>query len=198
MPHQRDGVREHLQASIDSEHFKRLARFFDQAFQMNIDHRYQGASGMQRDLRAITETTHTERSNADRVEELKKRMGAGDVAYDKQVVEKLNRALKLIQSAMSAVQRQFDLSNSQTGFELDPALRVAKNSLALMPHGRKVTEYIRFTVEVIGDEIVFSATYRDKQFPGFGRLPFSTPFNDSELEDEVQAIFLGQLEDAVP
>jgi serine/threonine-protein kinase len=198
MPHQREGAREHLQASIDPEHFKRLARLFDQAFQMNIDHRYQDASGMKRDLSTITAAADTEKSNADRVKELKKRMGAGDVAYEKQVVEKLNRAMNLIRSAMNEVQKQFDLSNSQTGFEMDPALRIAKNSLALMPHGRKVGEYIRFTVEVFGDELVFSAAYRDKQFRGFGRLPFSKPFNDSELDDELQAIFLSQLEDAVP
>lgn len=198
MPHQRDGIRLRLQASVDPEHSKRLARFFDQAFQMQIDHRYQDAAGMQRDLSAITANTDAERSNAERIQDLKKRMGAADVAYEKLVVEKLNRALELIRSAMGPLQTQFGLSNSQTGYEMDPALRIAKNSLAMMPHGSKVGEHVRFTVEVVGDELVLSAAYRDKHFPGFGRLPFSAPFNSTHLEDEVQAIFLSQLEDAVP
>lgn len=198
MPHQREGARAILLESTTDQCLKRLLRLFDQAFHMYIDHRYQDAAMMRRDFSSITASSEFEVPFPDRIKQLKDRLGAGSVAFEKRVAEKLSRGLDLIQSAMASLQGQLGLSNSQTGYELNPSHGIAKNKLALMPNGRTVEEYVHFQVEVLGDELVFSAAYRDKVFQGFGRLPLSAPFNDPNLERTIQSIFLAQVENVLP
>ena len=193
-PHQRNGILQRFHDQLGKDDSRRLAHFFDQAFQTNLDLRWQNAADMIDYLEALGTTVDD--SHEERALRIKKLLAVPHTARAQVVTEKLRRGLDLIQLGMQAAQREFPgLSNSQTGHEIDAGQQIARNSLALVPHSKNVDHYIRFSVSLEGDELVLSASYRDTPYPSFARVPLSEPFNSSKIEAEIRKIFLVQLED---
>jgi len=191
MPHQRDKATAVL-ASLEGVNIPRLLRFFDQAFPIHIDYRFQSIESMRNALIEVSmsaDKTEHGPSLSERVSDIKRAFlsdaESKRLLNVRDVLEYLNKQItEVLQELLAELGEGF--SYSQGGYNLDVSNLTLGNTLGIIHQLTGKLFKARFTVRVAGSEIIVVAQH-NSQTHDLLRLPLS----DYELDGDKRSLLAG-------
>lgn len=198
LPHQRPEPKSAIQGLLDP-YATKLNAFFDRSFQYNVDHRWQTVQEIRAAVSALLHAYAAPTSVDEKLAQLRARLSTPHIADAALVAERLRIALDLIHAEKQKLQAEVAnrLDDVQTGYEVDIVRRMGKNQLALVPKGSPALDFVLFEVAAVGDELVFSGSYKGERLDGFYRCNLAAPTATDALEQGVRSLFLTQISDVV-
>ncbi len=195
LPHQRATVRERLAKSCGDTRCA-VSRILDQAFQVKVEQRWPSADELRLAITALQRSTTGYEPLGRRIKRVMEMLAVPHRRDADVQVSKLRRGMSLIEMAMRSFATELgNLSVRETGMAIDIESRSASNSWALAPQAVAPNAFVRFDVEIVGDELTFSASYKDLRQDAFHRCLLREPYRDQAFDHKVKLLFLAQLED---
>lgn len=201
MPHQRDKAADVL-ASLEGVNIPKLLRFFDQAFSIHIDYRFQSIESIRSVLIEVpmsTEKKEHEPSLSERASRIK-RAFLSDAESKRRLnvmdaLEYLNKQItEVLQGLLAELGEGF--SYSQGGYNLDVSNLTLGNTLGIIHQLTGKSFKAQFIVSVAGSEIIVVAQH-DSQTRDLLRLPLSDYEVDVDKRSLLAKFFLEGLESVV-
>jgi len=160
LPHQRPTAMQILGAKFAPRPLQRLLTIFDCAFDIDLACRWQSAAELQS---AIGRLNQADQTPEDEIAFLRREVDeyrASSVAMSSEensnilqhAVDELMRVTVELRSRLGPL-----LVISQTNFQLDPFKARAATSLSVQRTGQSVHDWVRFTFEIVGSEVVVDA-----------------------------------------
>jgi eukaryotic-like serine/threonine-protein kinase len=163
LPHQRPSAINILSARFAPKPLQRLLTIFDRTFEIDLSRRWQSAaelrSAIER-LNVVEQTPEDEISALWReVEEYRTSTAAKSSEANSEilqnVIDNLNRATHNLRDRLGG---SFQIA--QTNFEFDPFKGRAGTSFAVQRKGKAATSWVKFSVEIIGSEVVINSEFK--------------------------------------
>jgi eukaryotic-like serine/threonine-protein kinase len=160
LPHQRSPTAGLLAEKVEPARLRRLLAIFDRAFDVDLNRRWQSAAELKS---AIERLNDTEQTPEDELAYLRQEMERYRSSSPARNSEENSRALKIAVDALNRAVGELGprlgviFLISQTGYNLDPFGGWATNSFAAHRVGDTAKNWVKFTIALIGTEIVVDA-----------------------------------------
>jgi len=196
MPHQRQNIRQALRDTVPQEILSRLQLLFDRAFQNNLSLRWQSASTFNRELTLLMQPE----ADSEDYDALRERVHAH---VDQPHVQAATRVQILVGNALQRITSIHDqirddeggqFETNQTAYHRTSDYAETMLGLTTVANPRPLENWIRFRAEVVGNEMVVSASYKDSTSILL-RTALDDVVFDSEFERRVRTIFYQQIAD---
>jgi eukaryotic-like serine/threonine-protein kinase len=200
LPHQRTNIREALHAAVTPELLSRMLLIFDRGFQSTLSQRWQSADELRKQLKLLLEPM---RNDSQHYEALRERVRAYTSQPHVQAATRVHTliadALKLVMKVCNEIQTQEDgrFITNQTGHNTSsPNSGETMLALTSVASPRSLEHWIKFRAEVIGSEILLSASYRGSTSTLL-RTGSENFVYDGEFETRVKRVFYKQMADVL-
>jgi hypothetical protein len=195
MPHQRPDASEFLATKFAPGRRRRLLDIFDRAFDIDVGRRWQSAAELKSAMGRLTEDEPNLVNELDSLKQEVEQYRASSAAKISEANDKILRdALKELGRVTAKVQSglggSFDFI--QTGLHIDPFKACATNSLAIRQKGNPGQEWVKFTIEIVGSELVVRAESNGQNEP-LHRTSAEEPVFGIPFDKGVETAMLRQL-----
>jgi eukaryotic-like serine/threonine-protein kinase len=196
-PHRRSKSKAILQ-KIDKVKLEALNRFFDIAFNVGINDRWQSAEAVRKallDLQKIKSSDEMEESDtSNKLEAFKKsisdRQDYRHLENLKSIFEKCNKTISQACQSVIAELKSENFGSIQGGFNINMSKQVFTNGIGIThPYHGHLNFYPRFTCYTNGSELVLEASENGNKNE-FLRHPLNEEIDWSSLEESLRTFYI--------
>jgi len=196
-PHRRARSKAILQ-DLDKASLNALNRFFDIAFNLGINDRWQSAEAVSAaltDLQNIKPSNEMDESDASKKMEAYKKNISGRLEFKqlenlKALFIKCNETIRRSCQSVLSELRSDNFGNIQGGYNIDLSRQTFTNGIGIThPYHSRLNFFPRFTCYVNGSEIVLEAT-EDGRNTEFLRYPLNEEIDWSSLENNLRNYYI--------
>jgi eukaryotic-like serine/threonine-protein kinase len=196
-PHRRDKSKTILQ-DLDRASLNALNKFFDIAFNVGINDRWQSAEAVRTnliDFQSIKPSNEMDESDVSKkLEAYKKsiseRQDFKQLENLKVLFKKYDETIRRICQSVLHELESIGFGNIQGGHSIDLSKQTFTNSVGIThPNNKKLNFFPKFTCYVNGSEIVLEAT-EDGRTNEFLRYPLNEEINWSSLENSLRTYYI--------
>ncbi len=196
LPHQRPPTAELLAERLDSTRLRRLLAVFDRSFDIDLTRRWQSAAELKSAIERLNETDKTPedelaflRQEMERYRSSSSARNSEENARALQVaMDALNRGVGELRVRLGAI-----FVSTQTEYHADPFSGWATSSFAIHRSGETPNNWVKFTVSLVGAEIVVDAESAGQTEPIF-RTATDRPAFGAAFDAVIEVQLLRQLQ----